>query len=49
MIIHHHHHHHHHKAFIHSLMEYCSPLWAGAPASHLAQLDAVETKAIKII
>ena len=32
-----------------SLMEYCSPLWAGSPASHLAQLDAVETKAFKII
>ena len=24
------------KAFIHSLMEYCSPLLGGAPASHLA-------------
>ena len=23
------------KAFVHNLMEYCSPLWAGAPASHL--------------
>uniref|UniRef100_A0A8C4QVN9 ATP-dependent Clp protease ATP-binding subunit clpX-like, mitochondrial n=1 Tax=Eptatretus burgeri TaxID=7764 RepID=A0A8C4QVN9_EPTBU len=27
-------------------MEYCSPLWAGAPASHL---HAVETKAFRII
>ena len=43
-------------AFIHvtrrglwSFMEYCSPLWAGTPASHLAQFDAVETKAFKII
>ena len=30
-------------------MEYCSSLWAGTPASHLAQLDAMETKAYKII
>ena len=37
------------KAFIRSLMEYCSPLWAGAPASHLSQLHAVETKAFGII
>ena len=36
-------------AFIHSFMEYCSPLWAGSPASHLAQLDTVETKTFKII
>ena len=32
------------KAFIRSLMEECSPLWAGAPASHLSWLHAVETK-----
>ena len=31
------------KAFVHSLMEYCSPLWAGAPASHLSRLHAAET------
>ncbi len=37
------------KAFICSSMEYCSPLWAGAPASHLARLHAVETKAFRII
>ena len=37
------------KAFVHSLMEYCSPLWAGAPASHLSRLHAVETKAFRII
>ena len=37
------------KAFICSLMEYCSPLWGGAPASQLARLDAVETKAFRII
>ena len=30
-------------------MEYCSPFWAGAPASHLARLHAVETKAFTII
>ena len=30
-------------------MEYCSPLWAGAPSSHLSRLDAVETKAFRII
>ena len=35
-------------AFIHSLMEYCSPLWADASVSHLAQLVAKETKAFKI-
>ena len=34
---------------MHSLMEYCSPLWAGAPASHLSRLHAVETKAFRII
>ena len=37
------------KAFIHSLMETCSPLWGGAPTSHLAPLHAVETKAFRII
>ncbi len=37
------------KAFIRSSMEYCSPLWAGVPASHLARLHAVETKAFRII
>ena len=37
------------KAFIHNLMEYCSPLWAGAPASHLSRLHAVETKEFRII
>ena len=37
------------KPFVHSLMEYCSPLWAGAPASHLSRLHAVETKAFQII
>ena len=37
------------KAFVQSLMEYCSPLWAGAPASHLSRLHAVETKAFRII
>ena len=30
-------------------MEYCFPLWADSPASHIAQLDAVETKAFKLI
>ena len=37
------------KAFIRSLMEYCSPLWAGAPTSHLSQLHAVEAKTFRII
>ena len=37
------------KAFVRSLMEYCSPLRADAPASHLSQLHAVETKAFRII
>ena len=31
------------------LLEYCSLLCAGSSASHLAQLDAVEIKAFKII
>ena len=30
-------------------MEYCSPLCVGAAASHFALLDAIETKAFKII
>ena len=30
-------------------MEYYSPLWAGSPASHIAQLDTMKTKAFKII
>ena len=38
-----------HKAFIRSLMEYCSPLWAGAPASHLSWPHALETKTFRII
>ena len=37
------------KALVCSLMEYCSPLWADAPASHLSRLHAVETKAFRII
>ena len=37
------------KAFVRSLMEYCSPLWAGAPAFHLSRLHAMETKAFRII
>ena len=37
------------KAFVHSLMEYCSLLYAGFPASHLAQHDAMETKVFKMI
>ena len=38
-----------HKAFICTLKEYCSPLFGGAPASHLAQLHAVEAKVFRII
>uniref|UniRef100_A0A8C4QAU7 Sulfotransferase n=1 Tax=Eptatretus burgeri TaxID=7764 RepID=A0A8C4QAU7_EPTBU len=30
-------------------MEWCSPLWAGAPASHISRLHTVETKAFWII
>ena len=37
------------KAFARSLMESCSPLWAGAPAFHLSRLHAAETKAFRII
>ena len=37
------------KAFIRSLMEYCSPLWSGDPASNFARLHAVETKTLQII
>ena len=37
-------------AFIHSCMEYCSPLWAGTPVSEYpAQIDTVESKAFKMI
>ena len=32
-----------------TLMEYCSPIWAGAPASHLSRFHAVETKAFRIV
>ena len=38
-----------HKASVHSLMEYCSPLWARAPAFHPSRFHAVETKAFRII
>uniref|UniRef100_A0A8C4Q7D4 Uncharacterized protein n=1 Tax=Eptatretus burgeri TaxID=7764 RepID=A0A8C4Q7D4_EPTBU len=37
------------KAFVCSLMEYCSPLWGGAPASHLSRFHTVETKAFRVI
>ena len=37
------------KAFIHSLIEYWSPLWGGAPASRLSRIHPVETKAFRII
>ena len=37
------------KPFICSLMEYCSPLLAGSPTSHLSLLDVVETTAFNII
>ena len=37
------------KAFIHSSMKSCSPLWAGYPASHLAMFDAMEAKAFNIM
>ena len=33
------------RAFVHSLMEYCSPFWGGAPASHLA----LENKALLLL
>ena len=36
-------------AFIRSLMEYCSPLWAGSPASHLAQLDARKPRPSRLL
>ena len=36
------------KTFIHNLIEECSPLLDGAPASHLVQLENMETKALKI-
>jgi len=37
------------KAFVHMMMAYYSPLWVGAPASHLSWIQAVETKAFRII
>ena len=36
------------KDFVRSL-EYCSPLWAGSPVTHLSQFHAVETKAFRIV
>ena len=37
------------KTFVHSSMELCSPLWAGAPELYLSILDSVECKIHKII
>ena len=37
------------KAFIHNTMEYCTLLCRGTPASHLALIDAKESKALKLI
>ena len=37
------------KTFIHSLMEHCSPLWAGSPASHLSQLNTVESTPSRLL
>jgi len=37
------------KAFLHSLMDYCSSRWSGTPASHPSLLDSAESKALKII
>jgi len=37
------------KTFVRSRMEYCSPLWMGAPASALRLLDRVQARAVKIM
>ena len=37
------------KSHVRSRMEYCCPLWFGAPASHLAKLDRIQAAAARII
>ena len=37
------------KSFVRSRMEYCSPLWMGAPATVLGLLDRVQSKAAKLL
>ena len=37
------------KSHIRSKMEYCRPIWCGAPLDALKQLDRLQDKAIKII
>ena len=37
------------KALIHNTMEYCTLLRTGTPASHLALIDAKESKVLKLI
>uniref|UniRef100_A0A8C4PX44 RNA-directed DNA polymerase from mobile element jockey n=1 Tax=Eptatretus burgeri TaxID=7764 RepID=A0A8C4PX44_EPTBU len=37
------------KTFVCSMMEYCSPFWAGAPTSHLSRLQSVETEVFRIV
>jgi len=38
-----------HKAFIRMLMEYCFPLWAGSPASHLLCLMLWKPRALGLL
>ena len=37
------------KSFVRSQLEYCSPLWLGAPATALARLDRIQVRAVRIM
>jgi len=37
------------KSHVRSRLEYCSPVWLGAPATSLALLDRVQAKAAKLL
>ena len=37
------------KSHVRSRMEYCSPMWLGAPVTFLRRLDSVQSKAAKLL
>ena len=37
------------KSFVRSQLEYCCPLWLGAPATALARLDRIQVRAARIL
>ena len=37
------------KSFVRSQLEYCSPLWMGAPADSLHRLDRIQVRATRIL